>query len=183
MKFSATITLTAIFVLYGCASASVVPMSKNRVAINTRAAPICHTTGAVSVAQKMAAITTIRQGYERFVVLGYGAEDNTRVISTGPTYATTTGSFSRFGNTGYGTATTTFGGQNTFIAGGNNAEMQIVMLKLRMRVSKKVLTPARFLDRIGKRLWRRASTPASEWPHMHHQAQKGPAVRTPFEHP
>lgn len=128
MKFSATITLTAIFVLYGCASASVVPMSKNRVAINTRAAPICHTTGAVSVAQKMAAITTIRQGYERFVVLGYGAEDNTRVISTGPTYATTTGSFSRFGNTGYGTATTTFGGQNTFIAGGNNAEMQIVML-------------------------------------------------------
>ena len=123
----ASLALVSIL-LTGCASASIVPMSKNTVAINTRAAPICHTTGAVSVAKKMAAVTTIKQGYQRFVVLGFGAQDNTRVVTTGPTYSSTTAQVTGFGNTAYGTANTTYGGQMTYVAGGNNAQMQVAML-------------------------------------------------------
>jgi hypothetical protein len=76
----------------------------------------------------MAAVATIQAGYERFVVGGFGTQNNTRVISTGPSYARTTGTFNRFGNTVYGNANTTFGGSNTFVAGSNEAEMQIIML-------------------------------------------------------
>lgn len=76
----------------------------------------------------MAAVATIKAGYERFVVGGFGTMNNTRVVSTGPSYATTTGTFNRFGNSVYGTANTTYGGSNTFVAGSNEAEMQITML-------------------------------------------------------
>ena len=76
----------------------------------------------------MAAIATIRAGYDRFIVGGFGTTNNTHVVSTGPTYATTTGTFNRFGNTAYGTANTIFGGQSTVLTGSNDAEMQILML-------------------------------------------------------
>ena len=96
--------------------------------VSTSAAPICHTTGASNVGQQMAAITTIKQGFSRFIILGYGAQDNTRLVTTGPTYATTTANVNTFGNTAYGTATTQFGGQQTFVTGRNDAQFQIVML-------------------------------------------------------
>jgi hypothetical protein len=76
----------------------------------------------------MAAITTIKQGFQRFLVLGFGTQNNTVVSSTGPTYANTTGSFNTYGNRTYGTATTTFGGQQTVVSGSNDAQMQVVML-------------------------------------------------------
>lgn len=118
----------AAMALSGCASAQMTKLSKNQAVISTRAAPVCHTTGAVSVANQMAAISTIREGYQRFIVLGIGSQDNTRVFSTGPTYANTTGQISTFGNTAYGTARTTYGGSTLMVAGSNNAQMQIVML-------------------------------------------------------
>ncbi len=62
------------------------------------------------------------------MILGYGAQDNTRLVTTGPTYATTDATVNTFGNTAYGTATTHFGGQETFVAGRNDAQFQIVML-------------------------------------------------------
>lgn len=76
----------------------------------------------------MAAIATIKAGYQRFVVGGFGTANNTRVVSTGPTYATTTGTFSWMGKTTYGTANTSYGGQSTYVTGSNNADMRIIML-------------------------------------------------------
>lgn len=128
MKLALIAAAAAALLLAGCASSSIVPMSKNRVAINTRAAPICRTTGATSVATKMAAVETIKRGYERFIVLGFGAQNNTRVVTTGPTYSTTTGSARVFGNSVYGSSRTKYGGQMTTLAGGNDAQMEVVML-------------------------------------------------------
>ncbi|MGN6490120.1 MAG: hypothetical protein ACTHLT_20160 [Devosia sp.] len=96
--------------------------------ISTSAAPACRTTGAAGVANQMAAVATIKAGYQRFIVGGFGTQNNTRVVSTGPTYSTTTGTFNRIGSTVYGNATTNYGGQMTYLAGSNNAEMQIIML-------------------------------------------------------
>ena len=111
-----------------CASTSFTQLARNQAVVSTSAAPVCHTSGAAEVARQGAAIATLNQGFERFIIIGYGAEDNTRIVSTGPTYATTSGSFNRLGNSVYGSSTTRFGGQSTFIAGRNDAQLHIVML-------------------------------------------------------
>ena len=128
MKYSVFIAFASAVLLSSCASSSITPLSRNSATISTSAAPICRTTGAASVANQMAAVATIKAGYERFVVGGFGTENNTRVVSTGPTYSNTTGTFNRLGNTVYGSANTTYGGQTSYLAGSNNAEMQIFML-------------------------------------------------------
>lgn len=96
--------------------------------VSTTAAPVCRTSGAASVANQMAAVATIKAGFSRFIVGGFGTEDNTRLVTTGPTYATTTGSFNQLGGTVYGRTNTQFGGQTTFLAGNNSAEMRVIML-------------------------------------------------------
>ena len=111
-----------------CASTSFTQLARNQAVVSTSAAAVCHTSGAAEVAKQGAAIATIKQGFERFIIVGYGTEDKTRIVSTGPTYATTTGTYNRFGNSVYGSSTTQFGGQSTFIAGRNEAQLHIVML-------------------------------------------------------
>jgi hypothetical protein len=128
MKYSGMLFVVFSTVLAACASGSVTQLSRNTAVITTAAAPICRTTGAAEVANQMAAIATIKAGYQRFIVGGFGTANNTRVVATGPTFATTTGTFNRMGNTVYGTANTSYGGQSTYVTGSNNAEMQITML-------------------------------------------------------
>lgn len=128
MNYSILLTGLAAISLSGCASSSVTQLSSNTAVISASAAPICRTTGAASVANQMAAVATIKAGYNRFIVGGFGTMNNTRLVSTGPTYATTTGTFNRSGNTVYGRANTTYGGSSTFVTGSNDAEMQITML-------------------------------------------------------
>lgn len=128
MKYSVLLTYIISISMSACASSSVTQLSRNTAVVSTSAAPVCRTTGAASVANQMAAVATIKAGYSRFIVGGFGTQNNTRVVSTGPSYSTTTGTFNRFGNAVYGNANTTYGGSNTFVAGSNEAEMQIVML-------------------------------------------------------
>lgn len=128
MKKSIVILCVSSALLCSCASGSITPLSRNSAIVSASAAPVCRTTGAATVAQQMAAVATIKAGYERFVVGGFGTQNNTRVVSTGPTYSNTTGTFNRFGNSVYGTANTTYGGQATYLAGSNDAQMQIFML-------------------------------------------------------
>lgn len=116
--------------LVGCASTTFTQLARNQAVVSTSAAPVCREAGAAAVANQGAAIATLKQGFERFVIVGYGTEDNTRIVSTGPTYARTSGTYNRFGSTVYGTSTTQFGGQSTFIAGRNDAQLRIVMLNL-----------------------------------------------------
>ena len=113
--------------LTGCASTAVTPISKNQVLISTSAAPACGTDGAAKVASQMAAVATLRAGYERYVIQGGGVQDNTRVVTTGPTFATTYGSASVYGNTAYGSSTTYYGGQTSYLSGSNNAEFAVQM--------------------------------------------------------
>jgi hypothetical protein len=64
-------------------------VSKNEVMLTTSAAPICGATGSEEVAQQMAAVETLRRGYERCLIGGVGSQNNVRVVQTGPTYANT----------------------------------------------------------------------------------------------
>jgi hypothetical protein len=128
MRLSFIVVALSAVVVSSCASSSITRLSKNRAVISTSAAPVCRTTGAADVASQMAAIATLKGGYQRFIILGVGTANNTRLVSTGPTYANTSGSFNRMGNTLYGSTHTTYGGQMTYLAGSNNAEMELVML-------------------------------------------------------
>lgn len=108
--------------LCACVETSVVPVAQNQIIINTSAAPVCRGTGAQDVAVKMAAIETLRRGFDRFIVLGTDRQDNTGVYSTGPTYATTTSS-------GYGYSNTQFGGNMTIAYGTHDASLGVLLLK------------------------------------------------------
>lgn len=121
------VLLAAGLVLTGCAGSSVTQVSRNQAIISTNAAPVCGTRGAMSVANQMAAVATLRAGYERYIIVAANAENNTRVFSTGPTYATTTGTFNTYGNTTYGSMNTMYGGQQTFVGGSNDASVGVVM--------------------------------------------------------
>jgi hypothetical protein len=118
------ITLIAV----GCARTSVMQVSRNEVVLTTSAAPICGATGSQEVAQAMAAIETVRRGFERYLIAGAGSQNNVKVMQTGPTYANTYGSATVTGNTVQGSATTYYGGQQTFVYGTHDTAMRVVML-------------------------------------------------------
>ncbi len=120
--------LTLACALAACASTSVTPVSRNEVLISTSAAPACGRSGATRVASQMAAVETIRRGFERYVVLGAQAENNVQAITTGPTYANTSGTLNTFGNSTFGSTTTTFGGSQTVLTGSNDADLRVLML-------------------------------------------------------
>ncbi|MGB7321650.1 MAG: hypothetical protein WBC95_09570 [Albidovulum sp.] len=113
--------------LAACASTTVTPVAKNQVIISTSAAPACGRSGAAKVVSKMAAVETIRRGYQRYVIVGANSANNVQAIRTGPTYANTYGNASVYGNTAYGSSTTYYGGQQTIFVGSNDADLGVVM--------------------------------------------------------
>lgn len=62
-------------------------LSRGVVQISTSAAPACGSSGARSVAMQAAAIETLRQGYDGYVVLGLGSDNNVRVVGVTPVTA------------------------------------------------------------------------------------------------
>ncbi|GAB4386926.1 MAG: hypothetical protein Kow0045_16240 [Albidovulum sp.] len=75
----------------------------------------------------MAAVETLRRGYQRYVIAGANVEKNVSVIHTGPTYANTYSNASFYGNSASMSSTTHFGGQRTIFAGSNDADLAVVM--------------------------------------------------------
>lgn len=121
--------VVAAIILAGCATTSVTPMAANQVMITTSAAPSCGIAGAQKVATQMAAVETLRRGFERFTIAGMGAQNNVRVTSMAPTAAYTTGNFNTFGNMTTGTATTMYTGGGPLITGTNDANLAVIMYR------------------------------------------------------
>ena len=129
MRISLILGVGMSLAFVGCASTSVTPIAQNQFLLSTSAAPACGRSGAAKVAAKMAAVETLRRGYPRFVILGGSSESNVQAVSTGPTYAYTTGTVTGYGNTAYGNSTTQFGGNQTIFVGSNDADLRVLMLK------------------------------------------------------
>ena len=112
--------------LAGCVSSSIVPIDQNTIMITTSGAPVCGASGTQGVAVHMAAVETIRRGYDRFIVLDAESANNVRVVGTTPIYANTYGSF------GYGgsyRSMTTFGGGQPIVAGTYDQGLVIRMFR------------------------------------------------------
>ena len=122
------ILLIAMTVLAGCARTSVTPVAQNQVLIKTSAAPICGSGGSQNVASEMAAIATLRNDYERYIIVGSQSENNVSAFQTGPTGSTTTGTATVYGNQVYGSSTTRYTGGQTIVAGTRDTALHVVML-------------------------------------------------------
>lgn len=119
--------------LAGCASASVVPLAQDTIQVTSAAAPVCGMTGAQNVASQRAAIETLRRGYDRYMIVGGGYQNNVGVVGYTPVVANTTGSATAYGHgntaTAYGHSTTTYSGGQPIIAGAHNQGLVVKMFK------------------------------------------------------
>ncbi|MFE3839529.1 hypothetical protein [Pseudogemmobacter sonorensis] len=77
----------------------------------------------------MAAVETIRRGYERFIILGMGGSSDVSVIPGRVTGAHTSANASIYGNNAYGMATTTYTSTPPMIIGGHDSSLDVLMLK------------------------------------------------------
>jgi hypothetical protein len=107
----------------GCASGSAVRTSQNSALIQATAAPICGSVGASQVAERQAAIETLRAGYDKYVITGGAAQNNVRVSQV-PARATTYGNI--YGNTW--TANTSYS-TNTIVSGSHAQQFSIMMFR------------------------------------------------------
>lgn len=123
------VVIAASLIVAGCAETTVTPISRNQIMISTSAAPACGTSGAMKVASKMAAVETLRRGYERFILAGAGSQNNVTAVSMPPTYAYTNSTYNAYGNSIYGNSSTTFGGGGLMMVGTNDAGLHVVMFK------------------------------------------------------
>lgn len=110
--------------LAGCAQSSALRTSENTMIVQTSAAPVCGSTGALMTAGKVAAIETIRAGYDRFVVYDANASSNIGFVQGPGVYQTNA---SLVGNYGY--ATTTYVPGPPIAVGRHNQALAIYMLK------------------------------------------------------
>lgn len=119
----------AALVLASCAGTTVTDVSRTQFVLSTQAAPACGRVGAQRVATKMAAVEVLRRGFDRYYIVGANNQNNVSVLRTGPTYSNTTANMTAYGNTAYGTARTTYGGQSTIFMGSNDADLAVVMVE------------------------------------------------------
>lgn len=125
MKLS-MFAVASVLALGACVATSSTQVSRNQFIISTSAAPACGGAGAQKVAAKMAAVEVLRNGFERYRIVGVEAANNVGAFRTGPTYANTYGNYNAYGNTVYGQSQTYYGGQQTVFYGSHDAALAVV---------------------------------------------------------
>jgi hypothetical protein len=106
--------------LSGCAGGEAMRTSANTMQINASAAPACGSLGAARVAEKTAAIETIKAGYDRYIITNGTAQNNVAVLQSG----------GQFNTTLYGNSATTFYTPGaTIVAGSHDQSLSVVMFK------------------------------------------------------
>lgn len=121
------LTLLAALLTAGCTSTSVMPVAQNQFMLSTSAAPVCGASGAQKVASKMAAVETVKQGFERYAILGAQNQNNVSIVNTAPTGAMTTGTMNTYGSTTTGTFNTTYVGGGPIVTGSRDAQLSVMM--------------------------------------------------------
>lgn len=115
-------------VLGACASGKAIRTSSNTMIIQASAAPACRASGAADVAQQVAAIETIRAGYDAYVVVGADSQNNV-VATRGPGTVSTSGQ----GTYGNGQVryqeTSTYNPGMPIIAGSHDSSLAIRMYR------------------------------------------------------
>lgn len=80
------------------------------------------------VAEKQAAIATLRQGFDRYIILDTSSEDNVHVYN-GPGYYSTTGNITNYGSYSSIHSTTTYTPGSTIVYGSHDRGLAIKMFR------------------------------------------------------
>lgn len=125
MKKTILYTAAACLILTGCAGSSAVRMSEREMLVQSSAAPVCGGEGAAKVAQKQAAIETIKAGYDRYMIVGAQSANNiqTHVM---PTSSTTYGNATLYGNRATYNATTSY--NSTVMTTGRHQQQFVIRM-------------------------------------------------------
>ncbi|KAA0972672.1 hypothetical protein FPY71_02110 [Aureimonas fodinaquatilis] len=75
--------------MVSCTSSSTILTSSNTALVQTRGAPVCGSVRTAAVAQKQAAIETIKAGFDRYKIIDASSTNNVSVRSTAGSYHTT----------------------------------------------------------------------------------------------
>jgi hypothetical protein len=118
------VVLAGIALAAGCTSSNTVRTSQDTAIIRTDAAPVCGGVGAARVAQRQAAIETIRAGYDRYVIFDGASANNVRTSQMPGSYQT---SGMMVGNTF--NATTTYRPGPVIVAGAHSQSFAIKMFR------------------------------------------------------
>lgn len=123
-SYRAAAVVAACVALGACAGTNTIRTSADTAVIQASAAPVCGGIGAAKVAQKQAAIETIKAGYDRYIIINAAAANNVRVSQTPGSYQTT-GTL----NGGYYNATTTYQPGPTIVYGSHDQAFAIKMFR------------------------------------------------------
>ena len=114
--------------LTACAKTEAIRTSKNTMLIQTSGPPACGVQGSLRVAQKMAAVETLRAGFDAYQIVGADAQNNVTTqtmpgtsytsgyVMGGPNYASYSGS-------------TTYQPGPTIFSGSNDVVLNLQMFK------------------------------------------------------
>jgi len=121
---TAFIALAGALALGGCARSEAVRTSANTMIIQTGAAPVCGGAGALKVSQQLAAIETIKAGYDRYIITAGQAQNNVSATQLPGSYNTT----AIYGG-GFYRGQTTYQPGPTIIAGSHDQGLAVVMFR------------------------------------------------------
>lgn len=85
--------IVALALTAGCVETTTSQLSQNTIRIDASAAPACGRAGAIKLVNKMAAVETLRLGFDKYLIADSASQDNVRVVG----YNTQT-----YGTYGYG---------------------------------------------------------------------------------
>lgn len=114
--------------LGACASSTTIRTSADTALVQTSAAPACGGVGAAKVAQKQAAIETLKAGYDRYFIAGANASNDVRVTQMPGSYQTY-GTATAYGNMATYQGTTSYVPGPTIVSGTHDQGLAIKMLK------------------------------------------------------
>lgn len=118
----------ACITLSACAQTQAIRMSDDVMLVHTSAAPACGVQGSMRVAQKMAAVETLRAGYDRYIILGANAQNNVHAETLpGTTYYN--GTAYSYGNMATYSGSSHYQPGPTIFSGSNDTAFQIKMFK------------------------------------------------------
>lgn len=130
---ASALPLIVALLLAGCVRSSVLDYASDTIQITTSAAPVCGQAGAQKVANRQAAVETIKHGYDKYMVLDAGYKNDVRVVGMTPVIANTQGSatVNSFGNTAiaHGQSTTTYSGGMPIVGGRHTQGVVIKMFR------------------------------------------------------
>ncbi|GLS28468.1 hypothetical protein SAMN04488498_1015 [Mesorhizobium albiziae] len=114
--------------LTACAASSTIRTSADTAIIQSSAAPVCGGIGAAKVAQKQAAIETLKAGYDRYIIADAVASNDVSVSQLPGSYQTT-GTASVYGNYGTFQSNTRYIPGPSIVSGGHHQALAVRMFK------------------------------------------------------